>query len=65
MIWTHYCLIKQIDLLLFNQTWRVVDLSIISKPVKYKLVFRRKYNTNGSIQSFKVELVAKALTQKE
>jgi len=28
-------------------------------------VFKRKYNTDGSIQTFKARLVAKGFTQKE
>ena len=45
--------------ILSNNTWVLVDLPIGSKPIGCKWVFRRKYNTNGSIQIFKARLVAK------
>jgi hypothetical protein len=36
-----------------------------SKPIGCKWVFRRKYNTDGSLQTFKARLVAKGFRQKE
>ncbi len=36
-----------------------------SKPIGCKWVFRRKYSTDGSIQTFKARLVAKSFKQKE
>ena len=47
-----------------NQTWVLVDLPPGSKPISNKWVFRRNYNTNGSIQTFKAILVAKGFKQK-
>ena len=49
----------EMDSILSNNTWVLVDLPIGSKPICCKWVFRRKYNTNGSIQIFKAKLVAK------
>ena len=44
----------EMDSLLSNQTWVLVDLPYGSKPMGCKWVFRRKYKTDGSIQTFKV-----------
>jgi len=55
----------EMDSILFNNTWVLVDLPPSSKLIGCKWVFRRKYNTNGSIQTFKARLVAKGFTQKE
>jgi hypothetical protein len=55
----------EMDSILSNNTWVLVDLPPSSKPIGCKGVFRRKYNTNGSIQMFKAILVAKGFTQKE
>ena len=51
--------------ILSNNTWVLVYLPLHSKPIGYKWVFRRKYNTNGSIQTFKTRLVANCFIQKE
>ena len=53
------------DSILSNNTWVLMDLPTGSKPIGCKWVFRRKYNTNGSIQTFKVRLVAKGFKQRE
>ena len=53
------------DSILSNNTWVLVDLPTGSKPIGCKWLFRRKYNTNESIQTFKVRLVAKGFKQRE
>lgn len=55
----------EMDSLLSNNTWCIVDLPPGSKAIGCKWVFRRKYNTDGSIQTFKARLVAKGFRQKE
>ena len=55
----------EMDSILSNNTWVLMDLPTGSKPISCKWVFRRKYNTNGSIQTFKVRLVAKGFKQRE
>ena len=56
---------NEMDSLLFNNTWIIVDLPPGSKAIGCKWIFRRKYNTDGSIQTFKARLVAKGYRQKE
>ncbi|XP_071928092.1 uncharacterized protein [Coffea arabica] len=55
----------EMDSLLSNHTWILVDLPPGSKPISCKWVFRKKYATNGSIQTFKAKLVAIGFRQKE
>ncbi|KAL0299951.1 UNVERIFIED_CONTAM: putative mitochondrial protein [Sesamum angustifolium] len=55
----------EMDSLLANNTWVLTDLPSGSKAIGCKWVFRRKYNTDGSIQTFKARLVAKGFKQKE
>jgi hypothetical protein len=54
----------EMDSILSNNTWIPVDLPPDSKSIGCKWVFKRKYNTDGSIQTFKARLVAKGFTQK-
>ena len=55
----------EMDSLLSNGTWVLADLHPNSKAIGCKWVFRRKYNTDGSLQTFKARLVAKGFRQKE
>ncbi|OMO97119.1 Integrase, catalytic core [Corchorus capsularis] len=50
----------EMDSIMANGTWVLVDLPPGSKPIKNKWVFRRKYNSDGSLQTFKARLVVKA-----
>ena len=53
------------DSIFFNNTWMLVDLPLASNHIGCKWVFRRKYNTDGSIQIYKARLMAKGFRQKE
>ena len=55
----------EFESLISNLTWVLVDLPQGSKAMGCKWVFRRKYNTDGSIQTFKARLVAKGFNQKK
>ncbi|KAG5527251.1 hypothetical protein RHGRI_028223 [Rhododendron griersonianum] len=55
----------EMDSLLSNGTWKLVDLPPGSKSIGCKWVFRRKYNTDNSVHTFKARLVAKGFRQKE
>ena len=39
----------EMNSILSNNTWVLVDLPTVSKPIGCKWIFRRKYNTNGSL----------------
>jgi hypothetical protein len=53
------------DSILSYNTWVLVDLPLGSKPIGCKWIFRRKYNYDGSIQTFKARLVTKGFRQNE
>jgi hypothetical protein len=55
----------EMDSIVSNNTWILVDLPSGSKPIGCKWMFRRKYNTDGSLQTFKARLVAKGFRQKK
>ncbi|RVW92427.1 Retrovirus-related Pol polyprotein from transposon TNT 1-94 [Vitis vinifera] len=55
----------EMDSIMSNQTWELVDLPPGSKPIGCKWVFRRKYHTDGMMQTFKARLVAKGFKQRE
>jgi len=42
----------EMDSIISNNTWVLVDLLLDCKPIRCKWVFRRKYNIDGSIQNF-------------
>ncbi|KAH9722428.1 hypothetical protein KPL70_006731 [Citrus sinensis] len=54
----------EMDSIMSNQTWVLVDLPPGSQPISSKWVFRRKYNNDGSLQTFKARLVAKGFKQR-
>uniref|UniRef100_A0A2N9GJP7 Uncharacterized protein n=1 Tax=Fagus sylvatica TaxID=28930 RepID=A0A2N9GJP7_FAGSY len=56
---------NEMDSILSNNTWVLVDLPLGSNTIGCKWVFRRKYRTDGTIQTFKVRLVAKGFRQRE
>ncbi|XP_071939284.1 uncharacterized protein [Coffea arabica] len=55
----------EMDLILSNNTWVLVDLPQGSKPIGCKWVFCKKYVTDGTILTYKARLVAKGYRQKE
>uniref|UniRef100_A0A2N9EFL2 Uncharacterized protein n=1 Tax=Fagus sylvatica TaxID=28930 RepID=A0A2N9EFL2_FAGSY len=55
----------EMDSILSNNTWVLVDLPPGSNTIGCKWVFRRKYRTDGSIQTFKARLMAKSFRQRE
>jgi len=49
----------EMNSLLYNNTWTIVNLLSSSKTIGCKWIFKRKYNNDGSIQTFITRLVAK------
>ena len=55
----------ELESILENQTWELVDLPLGAKPIGCKWIFKKKYFPDGSVEKFKARLVAKGFTQKE
>ena len=49
----------EMDSIMSNHTWELVDLPFASKPISCRWIFCRKYHTNGTLQTFKARLVTK------
>ena len=55
----------EIDSIISNNTWKLVDLPPGCKTIGCKWVLGRKLKPNGSIEKFKARLVTKGFKQKE
>ncbi|MFS7939138.1 putative RNA-directed DNA polymerase [Helianthus anomalus] len=55
----------EMEALLSNKTWELVDLPVNRKPIGCKWVFKIKYKANGEIERYKARLVAKGYNQRE
>jgi hypothetical protein len=56
---------SEMNSILSNETWELVDRPYGCKPVGCKWVFKKKLRPDGSIDKYKARLVAKGYTQKE
>lgn len=56
---------SEIESIMANHTWELVDLSPGSKSIGCKWIFKRKLKPDGSIDKFKARLVAKGYKQKQ
>jgi hypothetical protein len=56
---------SEMDSILANGTWEIVDRPYRCKPVGCKWVFKKKLRPDGTIEKYKARLVAKGYTQKE
>ena len=54
---------EEMEALEKNKTWELVDLSTGKKSMKCKQVYTFKYRTHGTLERYKVRLVAKEYTQ--
>ena len=55
----------EMDSIMENKTWKLVDLPPGSKPIGCKWIFKKKMKVDGTIEKFKARLVARGFTQKE
>ena len=56
---------SEIDSILHNHTWELVDLPSGCKPLSSKWIFKRKQKVDGSIDKYKARLVIKGYRQTE
>ena len=56
---------SEIDFILQNHTWELVDLPPGCKPLGSKWIFKRKIKADGSIDKYKARLVIKGYNQRE
>ena len=56
---------SEVESILHNHTWKLVDLPPGNKPIGYKWIFKRKLKADGTIDKYKARLVAKGYRQKE
>ena len=56
---------SEIDSILQNHTWELVDLPQGNKPLGSKWIFKRKLKPDGTIDKYKARLVIKGYKQKE
>ena len=56
---------SEIESILQNHTWELVDLPQGYKTLGCKWIFKRKMKANGSIEKYKARLVDKGYKQKE
>ena len=54
---------EEMQALIKNQTWEVVNLEKGIKPVGCRWVFYSKYNSDGAIERYKARLIEKGYTQ--
>ncbi len=56
---------SEMDSIMSNGTWEVVECPYVCRPVGCKWVFKKKLRPDGTIEKYKARLVAKGYTQKE
>jgi hypothetical protein len=56
---------SEMESIMSNGMWEVVDRPYGCKPVGCKWVFKKKFKPDGTIEKYKARLVAKGYTQKE
>ena len=56
---------SEVESILQNHTWELVDIPPRNKPIGYKWIFKRKLKADGSIDKYKARLEAKGYRNKE
>ena len=55
----------EMDSLIHNHTWELVNVPKGAKLISCKWIFKRKLRPDGTIEKYKARLVAKGFSQKE
>lgn len=56
---------SEMDSIMQNNTWKLVDLPPGCKPLGCKMIFRRKMKVDGTVDKYKARLVIQGFRQKE
>ena len=56
---------SEIESIMHNHTWEIVDFPLSAKTIGCKWIFKRKLKPHGSIEKYKACLVAKGFKQKK
>ena len=56
---------SEVESILSNHTWKLVNLLFGNKPLQCKWIFKRKMKANGAIDKYKARLVVKGYKQRE
>ena len=56
---------SEIQSIVSNEIWELVDLPLGCSTIGCKWIFKKKQDTDGTINKYKARLVAKDFTQKE
>jgi hypothetical protein len=56
---------SEMDSIMYNATWEVVERPYGCKPIGSKWVFKKKLSPDGTIERYKARLVIKGYSQKE
>ena len=56
---------SEMESIMQNNTWELVNLPPENKPIGHKWIFKRKLRPDGTIDKYKAHLVAKGYIQKE
>lgn len=55
---------SEMNSLINNKTWTLVDLPTDAKSIKCRWIFKTKFNADGQLEKYKARLVAKGFTQR-
>ena len=56
---------SEVESILSNHTWKLVNLPLGNKPLQCKWIFKRKMKANCAIDKYKTRLVVKGYKQRE
>ena len=56
---------SEVESILSNHTWKLVNLPLGNKPLQCKWIFKRKMKANCAIDKYKSRLVVKGYKQRE